>query len=248
MKKFGLASLVFMLCLSCSIAFTPINVSAASVNVKPYDTTIETNIVLNHEDEVELAGFMKMQDKITNTLSLKDGKYIYNEEKIREIVYEYDFNVYNKKYNTSWTKQSFFNSAMKNIRDFKDVKKSNGACQVETRGTARATMCGQNWESSGWNYVRVARNTSGAKKLANEMDDAADLCATVGAGAAASTISVPVLAAVLGSFGGIGKAYYNSYARWIRYNNDLTSCGIVTDQNKFTQVYDIWTQPEFANK
>lgn len=77
MKKFGLASLVFMLCLSCSIAFTPINVSAASVNVKPYDTTIETNIVLNHEDEVELAGFMKMQDKITNTLSLKDGKYIY---------------------------------------------------------------------------------------------------------------------------------------------------------------------------
>ena len=228
MKKFGLASLVFMLCLSCSIAFTPINVSAASVNVKPYDTTIETNIVLNHEDEVELAGFMKMQDKITNTLSLKDGKYIYNEEKIREIVYEYDFNAYNKKYNTSWTKQSFFNSAMKNIRDFKDVKKSNGACQVETRGTARATMCGQNWESSGWNY--------------------ADLCATVGAGAAASTISVPVLAAVLGSFGGIGKAYYNSYARWIRYNNDLTSCGIVTDQNKFTQVYDIWTQPEFANK
>ena len=207
MKKFGLASLVFMLC----IAFTPINVSAASVNVKPYDTTIETNIVLNHEDEVELAGFMKMQDKITNTLSLKDGKYIYNEEKIREIVYEYDFNAYNKKYNTSWTKQSFFNSAMKNIRDFKDVKKSNGACQVETRGTARATMCGQNWESSGWNYV-------------------------------------PVLAAVLGSFGGIGKAYYNSYARWIRYNNDLTSCGIVTDQNKFTQVYDIWTQPEFANK
>ena len=96
--------------------------------------------------------------------------------------------------------------------------------------------------------IRDRRNTSGAKKLANEMDDAADLCATVGAGAAASTISVPVLAAVLGSFGGIGKAYYNSYARWIRYNNDLTSCGIVTDQNKFTQVYDIWTQPEFANK
>ena len=97
MKKFGLASLVFMLCLSCSIAFTPINVSAASVNVKPYDTTIETNIVLNHEDEVELAGFMKMQDKITNTLSLKDGKYIYNEEKIREIVYEYDFNVFHSR-------------------------------------------------------------------------------------------------------------------------------------------------------
>ena len=95
---------------------------------------------------------MKMQDKITKHIIIKKMESnIYNEEKDQRNCLRNTTSMHiTKKYNTSWTKQSFFNSAMKNIRDFKDVKKSNGACQVETRGTARATMCGQNWESSGW--------------------------------------------------------------------------------------------------
>lgn len=111
---------------------------------------------------------------------------------------------------------------MKNIKEFEDVKKMNGSCPIDTNGSVRATMCGQSWESSGWNYVRVT--------------------------GAATVISVPALVAIMGVASGIGQAYFNSYARWIRYNNDLTSCGIVTDQNKFTAVFDIWTQPEFANR
>lgn len=98
-------------------------------------------------------------------------------------------------------------------------------------------MCGENWYSTtGWNYVRVARNKDNAGKLANKLDDAADLCATIGA------------AGAMGTVGGIAKAYFNSYARWIRYKNNLTSCGIVSDQNKYTKAFKVWTQPEFSNR
>lgn len=241
MKKITLAFFAFILFFNCS------TVLPVKVNTKTYSIDYSNLFLENREDEI-LTGFMNMQNEITNSLSLKDGKYVYNEEVIKEIVNAYDFTEYNKKFNSSWTKQSFFDLAMKNIKEFEDVKKMNGSCPIDTNGSVRATMCGQNWESSGWNYVRVARDKNGANKLANEMEDAAALCGVMGVAGAATVISVPALAAIMGVASGISQAYFNSYARWIRYNNDLTSCGIVTDQNKFTAVFDIWTQPEFANR
>lgn len=115
--------LIFIITLSCSILYNPININASSIDTSTNNLVMNNN--LDYDDE--LMGFLNIQDQITKTLSLKDGKYVYDMNKIREIVYAYDFTGYNKKYHTSWTNKSFFETAITNVREFRDTNKFNGS-------------------------------------------------------------------------------------------------------------------------
>ena len=93
-------------------------------------------------------------------------------KKIREIVfYEYDFNAYNKNIIHHGQNNLSLILLLKNIRDFKDVKKSNGACQVETHVVLHVQQCVVRIGNHQDGIMCSSTNTSGAKKLANEMDD-----------------------------------------------------------------------------
>lgn len=65
MKRIELSLLIFIITLSCSILYNPININASSID------TSTNNLVMNNNSDYddELMGFLNIQDQITKTLS-----------------------------------------------------------------------------------------------------------------------------------------------------------------------------------
>lgn len=252
MKKFNhigkiiLSSLMSLLLILGSASF----VSAKEISIEP--VTEESGLYENVPDNAwtsnnseAVSAFNAMQDRITKSMTLVNGKYVYDYEKIHNIVYEFDFTEINQELGTSWNRESFLQTAINLIDNFesKNIDESESACSL-----TRASMCNQNWETEGWNYGRSALDKNRTNYYATLCDNYSVTTTGAGALAAKMTAAVPILAGIMLAAGLGASLYYSSFASWLRHNNSLTNCGTVVDINRFTCAYTIWTQPEFANR
>lgn len=223
MKKIIISLVAILLC--CS--------SMVSINAKePLSSKYEG------EDAIET--FMEMQDEITDSMTVSEGKYSYNYEIIKSIVYGFDFTNVNEKLGTDYTNESFLNLAINDIENTEIT--TNSEDSVCTIG---AGMCKENWTSSGWNYERAAmddNNTTGT--ISDCKNWAAALLASGTIGGA--TASVAPLAFILISASALGVAWYTMVGNSLESKQkQADKCGVVMDINKYTYQYSIWTQPEF---
>lgn len=227
----------------------PMNISAKEDGEKSDKFSIYQNIPnasVASADSQAIQEFNEMQDKITLSMTFKDGAYNYNYQTIYDIVYNYNFTDLNNELGTNWSKESFLETAIVLIENFES--KNNDNEKVCSITSARAKMCGENWETSGWNYARSAMSTNKTAHYITLCNSLALGSGTAGSIGAKMTALVPILSGILFAAGAAGALYYGTFALWLDHNNKLTKCGTVVDINKFTYVYTIWTQPEFGNR
>lgn len=258
MKK---ASSVIKVFLASLMSISLFSGSISSILAKETSTPVEAPISVNEEyrlyrnipdstwtsnDTEAIDEFNEMQDQITKSMVLKDGKYEYDYDVVRDIVYNFEFTKVNNQLGTNWNHENFLEEAINLIDNFENKESSEAF--ASTCSATRAAGCDENWESSGWNYGRTAMDTDTTTYYATLSENYSVGAVGLGSVAARMTALVPILSGILFAAGGATGFYYSSFASWLRYNNSLTDCGTVVDINKFTFVYTIWTQPEFANR
>ena len=230
MKKFFL----------CSIVATSLMGGIGVPSVAMAASNEEMNMVeQSKEEEVATREFLAMQDQITSVLQIEDGHYVYNKDDVRNIVYSFDFDKLNQQLDLNYTKETFYNIAIESIDQtkFKENKFT----------TYNTNPYNKNDFQEGWNYYRSWQDHNTAKTSIKNMYDAADvLTAGAGIGGIVGIFSSGPLAPFVGIMAGVSgltALYFQNMARNTEYKNNYS--GIVLEVNKFTAVYDVWSQSEY---
>lgn len=210
--------------LSCIFAFV-LAVSLFNIDIRANE---------KKTDQMVIEEMMNMQDQITETLRVEDNRYVYDYAKIKEIVFNYNFEDFNQIRGTNYTNESFLQLAIHSIEN------TDLTPQIITTG-----ICGQTWVIEDWNYVRTAQTKAVSDAFVNDARNYAEICASGGVIGGTITSSVPALAVVLVAAMELGALYYNTFANNLSYQNSLSNCGTVIDVNRFTFYYQIWNQANY---
>ena len=209
--------------------------------------TLVPTSVFAEEDIVE--EFMDLQDKVTAVLEVDGDHYVYSEDEVISVIKaeNFDFAALNEVLGTNYTEDSFIEMALYNIENTElGIRYADGSCPVQTRGT----YCGRSAYEEGWNYTRTYLTESETddaiveiRGLSNEQSDYSSIFFILGdiyPGALGKLFSY------IASLGlGISATWNKLYCEALEYNNDLSSCGTVSDINKFTYIFDVWNQGNF---
>ena len=178
--------------------------------------------------------FIELQNNITESMTVRDGKYIYDEEVISSLI-----NLSDVKFeNINFTKEDFIEIAIKNIQE----------TDLTENYLTRGIYCNSNFNAGGWNYTRAFASKSVTEGDIADLTYAANNWGLVAAGAGSATMFTgPVGAAFFAGFA-LGAGWNSWYASTLA--NSLTvknngRCGTVTDINKYTTVFTVWSQEEF---
>lgn len=209
-------------------------------------TPINANESPMPSKETVVEEFNELQNEIDKVLEIKGNRYVFDKEEVTRVVNDSGFNFenYNKYFGTDYTKNSFADTAVKMIETTNLEYKSEGDNTCSVRGT----YCGKNGTSSGWNYDRFYNNKNNSEKAALGLDELSRNWGLIGSGGALAGLIPgigPAIAAGIGLGAGWNVWYASSLASAIRSNNSDGSCGTVTDINKFTTVFSVWSQREF---
>lgn len=203
-------------------------------------TNVHASTRMTYEDTI--VAMNDLQNRITAVLELRDGKYTYNYNEIKNIVYEYEFEDANEYFGTNYTQESFLNKTISLIEDYEYTENENIPSVCAVNG-----ICNQTWTIDGWNYTRTAQTKQVTAALVNDCRNSANILTAGGSIGAGITWSVPPLAAILGGAGALGALYYNNLANNLEYQNSLSNCGTVLDINKlFPVYYQIWNQVNYT--
>lgn len=200
---------------------------------------IRAKTIVNIKDNEK--SFERLQNQITESMTVARNKYVYDEKEIKTLIYnsDVDFSALNKKYNTSYTKESFFKLAIANIKKVnlstKEFISQDTACKLRSR------HCGETYTTGGWNYKRYFCDNSATKKWVQQLQGVIN-AAMVGS-IASDFVPVPGVDAAL-NVGFTVSGFYNEGLKDApNSNND--SCGAVTDINKFIAAYTVVSQDKF---
>lgn len=242
MKKMTYVSLTLLL--STSLLFPITTLADSTVTGE----SIVEGTTINTDRSDELKKFTNMQDKITSVLKIENGKYLYNENEVKSIINQFNFEELAQKTGIEYTKESFYEEAIENINEttFKP--------QIEGRNANRYNI---NKTQEGWNYTRVWFNTNNTNILIKELQDGADYVAGGGllvdlfSGVAglAGYVSGPLAGALMlsATVSGAGCIlYFQNMARNVEYKNNGT--GTVIEVNKYVALYSCWSQNEYKGK
>lgn len=207
---------VFSLCACIGL----LTLSASSINAQDSSTDFHNKPI---EEQWEI-----VQNEIDESLEMRNGKYAYNENEIKNIVSKLDindFNVYTKK---AYTSKSLSDEIIKSIKGV-EIKPSTYMTVMKT--------CNYQGRDDGWNYYRsYSEHDSAVKWAARLKADANKLSLS---GLVTDKIPGPYGKA-LGFSVSVGSVYYNGLANAITAKNK--SCGVVADQNRFAPVYEVVSQ------
>lgn len=206
------------------------------------------NAIENTEPTKEevLKDFNNLQVQIDSVLKNDGAKYIYNENEVIEVIdeYNFDFSSFNKFFDTNYTEESFTDTALNLIENAELEYHSEGRETCDIRGT----YCHKNGTSSGWNYDRFYKDKRNSEKAALGLDELSRNWSLIGAGGGLASLIPgigPAIVAGIGLGAGWNSWYASTLAAAIRSNNSDGDCGTVTDINKFTTVFSVWSQREF---
>lgn len=189
--------------------------------------------------------FNKLQSEIDKVLLIENNHYVFNENEVYKVVsdYNFDFNTFNKYYETNYTSDTFAKYAIVLIKDadlsYKPIESSD-VCEIN------GTYCGRNANTSGWNYNRYYRNKSKSAEAINNLRNAANTAGDIGVGIDVIEKIFPGITSAFGIGAKISEWYLDTLADAIASNNKDGDCGTVTDINKFTTVFTVWSQKEFV--
>lgn len=179
---------------------------------------------------------LEMQNRITDTLSKENGKYVYDYDLIKEIVYEFNFTDINKELNKEWSQETFFNEVITNIEN----------TTFSTR--KKRYSCGSNVVDGGWNFRRTYRDkgrTNEAIKEFSALATSDDIVSQITE--VAGNISIPFYPAAGAFFTGVSWFYglHGTYVGDLAYalnNHNYNSCGTVTTINVWTGSNNVYNQ------
>jgi len=187
-----------------------------------------------------------LQNEITEHLGKKDGKYVYDYETIKNIVYSYDFTEINKELGQTWTKETFLGTVILNIE----------STEVESR-TKRAyvtgRICNVNKTDKIWNSRREYRDRQKTSVHIYKLRLDADSISAAWTLTKESNIQLlmalypvyPGLSLAI-TLGGLAKEvpvrWMKGVANSLTNSNNKGYCGTVLDINSFTSVYSSWNQ------
>lgn len=186
--------------------------------------------------------FNQLQDEITATLLIEEEKYIYDINRVEEIIFNSDINFaeLSKELGFKITKESFYELSIENI---KNAKLSNNYQERSFN------VCGVTRNEEGWNYGRNYYSYYGSKDVITNLLSNAN---AIAGGYLDWKMSVMAISSVLPPFAALTFAgttisftvtsYMRGLAKAMEYNNSFNTCGTVTDINKFTRVYTVWPQ------
>lgn len=191
-----------------------------------------------------IAEFLDLQNQITDSLEIKNARYIYSEKKIRTIIMnsKFDFDLLNRVTGSAYSAESFAALAINRIKNANvTVSPSKTACVY-------GTYCGRNYVQEGWNYYRTYADKENSSQIAADLSYAANnwnlVIAAGSLGALASGVGAALAAGI--AAGAAYNAWYgNNMASAINYNNTLSNCGTVTDVNIYTTYYTCYNQANF---
>ena len=210
-------------------------------------TTVNANEGTKPSREKIIEEFNELQKEIDEVLDIKGNKYVFDKTEVIQVVNDsdFDFNTYNEYFNTNYTKDVFADTAVHLIETANLEYKSVG----ENTCSVRGTYCGKNGTSSGWNYDRFYNNKTNSEKSATKLDELSRNWALVAGSSGGISAFLPgigtAIAAGIGLGAGWNSWYAGTLAAAIRSNNSDGNCGTVTDINKFTTVFSVWSQREF---
>ena len=233
MKKNIFVSLIILVSSSVLMPLTTLAESSA-IN----DSVVQTST--NDVDKnAELQRFTDMQNEITSVLTIKNGRYVYNEKEIKSIVDSFDFNQLATKTGIEFTNESFFQEAMTNIKNTKFES------QIQGRNASRYN---RNYYEEGWNYQRVWWDESNTNRKIIEFENVGQYAELAGGvvAASASMITGPIGVAIAASigFGVFYDGWYFSNVA-LNLNRIKNGTGTVYERNTWTTVYSLWTQDKY---
>ena len=179
--------------------------------------------------------FMELQDNITETLQVENGKYIFNEEKITSLVNDSSVNF--EKFNL--TKESFIETAIYNIKNTKIFS---------VTPTNRGIYCNRNYTTGGWNYDRFFNSKTKTQELIDDLHYAASNWTAISGVSGLLTAFLGPIGTVIAAGVASGSILNSWYASLLAKSLEVKNrgyCGTVTDINKFTSIFKIWSQEEF---
>lgn len=197
------------------------------------------------KDEI-VEEFNRLQNAIDEQLIIENNYYVFNADDVYQTIInsDFDFDTFNKYFNTDYTSHTFAQDVISRIKDADLTIRYNNTCDV-TRGT----YCQRNAEESGWNYRRTYYDYKKSNEAADILKQAANDCDLGSYAAGALAILLPgigsSIATALGVYTVLESWYLSTLADAIISNNKDGNCGTVTDINIFTSVFTVWSQKEF---
>ncbi|MBM7689904.1 hypothetical protein BCR24_13510 [Enterococcus ureilyticus] len=237
MKKIFLGSLILLVSTSVLMPFTTLAES------NTIDESVVQTATNDAEKNAEIQRFTDMQNEITLVLTIKNGRYVYDEKEIKSIVDSFDFNKLATETGIEFTNESFFQEAITNIKNTKFES------QIQDR---MANRYNRNYYEEGWNYQRVWWDESNTKRKIIEFEDVGQYAGLAGgigglAGSAvAGMITGPIGVAISASigFGVFYDGWYFSNVA-LNLNRIKNGTGTVYERNTWTTVYSLWTQDKY---
>lgn len=210
-------------------------------------TPVRAGMEQKQTKEELVKSFNDLQSEIDKVLRIDDTKYVFNKEDVVNVInnYDFDFQTYNEYFHTNYTNEGFADIVIKMIENADLTYHSNdsGSCSL------RGTYCGKNGTSSGWNYDRFYNNKTNSKKVADKLDELSRNWSLISGASGGIGAFLPGIGTAIASgiaLGAVWNTWYTStLASAIRSNNEDGNCGTVTDINKFTTVFTVWSQREF---
>ena len=196
---------------------------------------------------------LDLQNKITDSLIINNGKYVYNYERIKTLIYNFDFTELNKEIDESLSPNRFLEMVVYQLENVNMTV--NRQPSYSTFAYTQGPMCGVNKIDSIWNSKREYRDYSRTQSHAKQLMDsgvaiqynAANMTAT-GWSAIVAGVAVwsPVIAGTMKAI----KHGYSGFGLWMRTvstsltnSNAKNTCGTVLDIN-IVQVFSTWNQKD----
>lgn len=185
-----------------------------------------------------------LQNEITDTLKKVDGKYVFSEEAIREIIYRYDFSAINEEIGQNYTHESFLNLVIESIS-------ATSLVQIKTRAYTQGPMCSVNKTDSIWNSSREYRDRNRTATHIQRLRVDADSINAAWTGTKA--LNVALLATFYSIYPGLklaviaGGIIKSVPVNWMKgvanslSSNNYNGCGTVLDIN-LVGWYSSWNQ------
>lgn len=240
MKKSIILSTIFIVIGASTL---PAIVSADQINEQTqiYNRNVKKSVI-EKEKQNAIQKFTEMQNKITDSMYVENGRYIYDETTIKNIINSFDFVFLKEKTGIEYTNISFFNVAITNIKQTRVI-------DLADRG---GNKYNENKVQEGWNYGRFWWDETNTTKKIDQLEDVADKITfgTITGGG--------ILELIITYFGGAFGAVFSMLVSmgigieaWL-LNNIATNLervqngtGTVLEINKFTAVYDCWSQDKY---
>lgn len=223
--------------LSCLVAVfvcsLPASIHAADDSERNTTNTNSSIVsIYTNEEQEEINGFIEMQDQITSVLQTTSGRYSYDTSEIKSIVDAYDFTKLNLVLGSDYTSQSFIDEAIASIE----------STTPESKIQTRASICGLNKTTYGWNYEKLFASKQETRYNVSVYRDYRTILLAGGTIGGGATAAVPPLALLLLATSTIGAGWYEMLANTTERINDQSDCGTVTTVNKFVYTWTVKNQ------